>query len=113
MTPMKAGSGPGGGGVLLPVSALQLALATQLGALGFSAKPLKLAGAGPPLREFSFHHWAPQKVTELPTTALLSPIAKLPPPGAKAKVSTLQVAVAVAPPSSMIDVVIVKGPVVR
>src|SRR5450759_607161 len=87
MTPMKAGSGPAGGGVLFPVSALQL-VALQLGALGLSAKPLKLAGADPPLREFSFHHCAPQKVTELPTTAFLSPMTKLPPPGAKKRATT-------------------------
>jgi hypothetical protein len=109
MTPMKAGSGPGGGGVLFPVSALQVA--PQLGALGLSAKPLKESGAGPPLREFNLAHWAPQNVTELPTTAFLSPIAKLPPPGAKAKTSVLHEVEAVLPPTSLMFVVIVKVPV--
>src|SRR5450432_3468878 len=42
------------------------------------AKPLKLAGAGPPLREFHFAHCAPQKTTRWPTTALRSPITKRP-----------------------------------
>jgi hypothetical protein len=31
--------------------------------LGASAKPLKLDGAGPPLKKFNFAHCAPQKVT--------------------------------------------------
>jgi len=43
---------------------------------------LKLAGEFPPLRELSFHHCAPQKVTELPITTFWSPTTKLPPPGA-------------------------------
>lgn len=38
------------------------------------AKPVKLAGAGPPLSEFGCDHWAPQKVTGLPTVAFRSPI---------------------------------------
>ena len=52
----------------------------QAGGFGVNvlAKPLKASGAAPPLREFSFAHCAPQKVTFLPTTALRSPITKLP-----------------------------------
>jgi hypothetical protein len=79
--------------------------------LGLSAKPLKESGAGPPLREFNLAHWAPQNVTELPTTAFLSSIAKLPPPGAKAKTSVLHEVEAVLPPTSLMFVVIVKVPV--
>ncbi len=109
ITAMYAGSGPAGGGVLLPGSAVQLM--RQLGVVGFSAKPLKLAGAGPPLTELSFPHCAPQKVTDVPMTLLPSPIAKAPPPGAKAKVSNWQEAVAEAPPTSLIEVLIVKLPV--
>jgi hypothetical protein len=59
ITPMNAGSGPAGGGVLLPGSVLQST--RQLGVAGFSAKPLKLAGAAPPLSELSFHHCAPRR----------------------------------------------------
>src|SRR5258708_24383739 len=88
ITPMKAGRGPAGGGVLLPGSVLQPV--PQLGVLGLSAKPLKLAGAVPPLKEFSFHHCAPQNVTAVPTALFWSPITNEPPPGAKAKISTLQ-----------------------
>src|SRR5215510_2010458 len=40
------------------------------------AKPLKLAGAAPPLSEFCLAHWAPQNVTFCPTTAFRSPIVK-------------------------------------
>src|ERR1044071_3237269 len=42
------------------------------------AKPLKLLGAVPPLKEFSWAHCAPQNVTWLPTTAFSSPITKFP-----------------------------------
>src|SRR6266550_257774 len=63
-----------GGSELLPGSVVQVP--PQLGGvvLLWLAKPLKLAGALPPLKEFSFDHCAPQKVTELPTTAFRSPI---------------------------------------
>jgi hypothetical protein len=61
---MNAGSGPAGGGALLPGSVLQPV--PQLGVDGSFAKPLNAAGADPPLSEFSFHHWAPQKVTDVP-----------------------------------------------
>ncbi len=64
ITAMYLGSGPAGGGALLPGSVLQVA--PQLGVMGFAAYPLKLAGAGPPLRELRWAHWAPQKVTADP-----------------------------------------------
>src|SRR5438128_12534707 len=105
---MKAGSGPAGGGALLPGSVLQSV--PQLGVFGFRAKPWKLAGAGPPLKEFSCHHCAPQKVTDVPTALFRSPITNEPLPGAKAKTSTLQVA-AVVLGWSVIVVVTVKKPV--
>jgi hypothetical protein len=44
-----------------------------------SAKPLKEEGAGPPLNELDFAHFAPQNVTCCPTTALRSPMTKLGP----------------------------------
>ena len=50
----------------------------------FRAKPLKAAGAAPPLWEFSFHPWAPQKVTGVVFAPFLLPITNAPPPGAKA-----------------------------
>src|SRR5207249_748997 len=81
ITAMVPGNGPFGGGALLPGSVLQPV--PQLGTFGFRAKPLKAAGAAPPLRLFSFHHWAPQKVTLVPAALFLSPITKAPPPGAK------------------------------
>src|SRR5712692_10475193 len=84
MTPISRGSGPSGGGVLLPGSVLHPA--PQLGVPGLSAKPLKLRGAGPPVSELTFAHCAPQNITELPTTAFLSPMTNAPPPGAKASV---------------------------
>src|ERR1700737_3718806 len=98
MTAMKAGNGPVGGGELLPGSADQLV--PHAGEVpGVSSKPLKAAGAAPPLREFRFHHCAPQNVTEVPTALFRSPITNEPPPGAKAKTTTVQTALAVLPPS--------------
>jgi len=58
ITPMNAGSGPVGGGGLLPGPVVQSV--PQLGVAGSRAKPLKLAGAAPPLRVLRFHHCAPQ-----------------------------------------------------
>jgi hypothetical protein len=55
---MKAGSGPLTGGVELPGSALQFV--PHAGAWADSAKPLKLLGAGPPLKLFFLAHWAHQ-----------------------------------------------------
>src|SRR6266478_1438860 len=110
ITAMKVGSGPSGGGVLLPGSVVQAT--PQLGVVGSSAKPLKLRGAEPPLVGLSFAHCAPQKVTEVPVAAFLSPITKLPPPGAKANPTVVQELVAMLPPTSWIVVVMVKMPVV-
>src|SRR5436309_13588916 len=78
ITPMKAGSGPAGGGALLPGSVLQSV--PQLGTDGFLAKPLKLAGAEPALSEFSFDHCEPQNVTgvPLPVFSLRSRTPRLP-----------------------------------
>ena len=73
MTVMYDGTLAGGGG-LLPVVVVQLP--PQAGGLGLVelANPLKPDGARPPLNEFDFAHWSPQKVTRLPTAALPSPI---------------------------------------
>src|SRR5436309_7463210 len=107
---MKAGSGPAGGGALLPGSVLQSV--PQLGVAGFRAKPLKAAGAGPPLNEFSFHHCGPQNVTCVPAALLPSPITNAPPLGTKAKINTVQpLAVVVLPPSSLTVTEIDSGPV--
>src|SRR5260370_37616641 len=108
ITAMKAGSGPSGGGVLLPGSVVEAT--PQLGVVGSSAKPLRLGGAEPPLVGLFFAHCAPQKVTELPVAAFLSPMTKLPPPGAKANPTVLQELVAVLPPTSWMVVVMVKMP---
>lgn len=56
ITPMNDGSGPSGGGGLLPGPVVQSV--PQLGVDGLSAKPLKLAGASPPLSVLSFHHFS-------------------------------------------------------
>src|SRR6516165_4852148 len=102
MMPMYDGSGPFGGFALLPGPVVQST--PQLGVAGVAAKPLKLAGAGPPLSVLSFHHCAPQKVTCVPLALLPSPITN----GTALKISTVQPeAVAVLPPSSLIETVIV------
>src|SRR6266487_4793916 len=72
ITPMNSGSGPAGGCGLLPGPVVQPVL--QIGVAGLSAKPLKLAGAAPPLSVLSFHHCAPQNVTWVPLALLPSPI---------------------------------------
>src|SRR5262249_35021775 len=110
ITIMKAGSAPLGGGVLLP------GLVDQLGPqagrpAGLFSKPLKEAGAEPPLRSFTFDHCAPQKVTAVPIAALPSPITNVP-PATLAKISTLQSMVVVLPPASATETVIVNDPVV-
>jgi hypothetical protein len=51
-----------GGGVELPGSVDQFT--PQVGDGGVSSKPLNAAGAVPPERELSFHHRAPQNVTD-------------------------------------------------
>ena len=109
ITPMNAGNGPSGGGALLPGSVDQPA--PQLGVCGLFAKPLKLAGAGPPVSVFSFDHCAPQKVTTFPTPLFPSPIAKAPPPGGKAKIRTVQLVDVVLPPTSATWTEIVYVPV--
>jgi hypothetical protein len=43
-----------------------------------SAKPLKLAGASPPLKPFNFAHCAPQNSPLVPTAAFWSPRMKAP-----------------------------------
>ena len=109
ITAMKSGSGPAGGGELLPGAAVQFV--PHAGAvLGSFSKPLKAAGASPPLNVFSFAHWAPQKVTWVPTAEFPSPITKLPPTDVP-KIRTTQEVVAVEPPSSTIETVMVKNPV--
>jgi hypothetical protein len=67
-----------GGPELLPGSLVHVP--PQVGGFGLVelAKPLKLRGAAPLLSEFNRAHCAPQNVTWLPTTALRSPITKLP-----------------------------------
>src|SRR4051812_41313385 len=74
MIAMKAGSGPGGGGALLPGSVVQ---ATPQPLAGFRANPLKAAGAAPPVRMFRLDHCAPQNVTT--AAAILSPTTNAPP----------------------------------
>jgi hypothetical protein len=109
ITPMKAGSGPDGGGVELPGSLDQSR--PQVGVCGSSAKPLKLLGAPRPLNLLSFAHCAPQNVTELPTVAFWSLMTKLPPPGAKENPTVAHAAVAILPPTSVMVVVMVNEPV--
>lgn len=108
ITAIKAGSGPGGGGGLLPGSVDQLV--PQVTDAGAFSKPLKADGAEPPLNVFSFPHCAPQKVTGVPNAAFPSPITKVP-PATVAKTRTGQDAEAVDPPSSMTLIVTVNVPV--
>jgi hypothetical protein len=84
ITAMYLGSGPAGGGALLPGSVLQFT--PQPGTLGLTAYPLKLAGAWPPLSELSRAHCAPQNVTADPVALLPSPMTNAPPPGANGTV---------------------------
>src|SRR2546421_928546 len=110
ITPINAGNGPAGGEALLPGSVPQSA--PQLGVAGLSAKPLKLEGAGPPLRVFSVDHWAPQKVTAVPGALLPSPITNAPPVDTGAKISTVHPLTDVMlPPSSVTVAEIDSGPV--
>src|SRR2546429_5338541 len=83
ITPRYAGSGPAGGGALLPGSVFQVSL--HVGAAGLLAKPLNAAGAVPPVTTFRLAHWAPQNVTVLPTPLEPSPTTNAPLPGANAK----------------------------
>ena len=70
----RLGNRSAGDGAPLPRSVLQLV--PHVGTVGLPANPLKSAGAALPLSEFSFDHWAPQNVTELPTALFRSPMPK-------------------------------------
>src|SRR5947208_758866 len=108
-TAIYAGNDPAGGEALLPGSELQTR--PQVGVVGLSAKPLKLEGAGPPLRVFSVDHWAPQKLTAVPGALLASPITKAPPVETSPKIYTVQpLTVVVLPPSSVTMAEIDSGP---
>ena len=111
ITAISAGSGPSGGGELLPGSALQLI--PQAGVPGLSAKPLKLRGAGPPLSALIFAHCAPQNVTEVPTAEFSFPMTKAPPPGANAivQMTVTLFEVILAPVTLVIDACTVSVPV--
>src|SRR5258708_32514852 len=74
-----------------------------------ASNPLKLAGAGPPLRELLASHCAPQNITCVPTALLRSPITNEP-PCANTNTSVLHVATVWLPPASLIVVVIVNLP---
>ena len=103
ITPMYAGSGPAGGGALLPGSVDEPLAVT------FRAKPLNALGEAPPLSTFIDDDCELQNVRE--PVAVRLPMPKAPPPGANAYTSTCVVAEAVLPPSSVIVVVTVYGPV--
>ena len=67
-----------GGWELLPVPLVHVPpQAAGFGSVEL-AKPLKLLGAVPPLREFNERQCAPQNVTWLPITAFSSPMTKFP-----------------------------------
>jgi len=76
-TPMYAGT-LAGGFELAPGPVVQVRPHFGGSTESVEAKPLKLAGAGPPLRLLSCDHFAPQKVTLAPICALWSPTAKAP-----------------------------------
>src|SRR6266478_1362022 len=61
ITPINGGT-VGGGLELLPVSVVQVW--PQAGVELLFSKPLKLAGAQPPLMGLAFHHCAPHHITE-------------------------------------------------
>src|SRR5690348_3964892 len=105
ITAMKAGSGPTGGGGVLP-GVVDQVVPHAGNAAGAFSNPLNAAGAAPELRSFCFHHCAPQKMTAVPVAAFRSPITKVP-PVEPAKISTRQLAVVLLPPASAIEVVIV------
>ncbi len=84
--------------------------------VGSSAKPLKLADTFRalvvfPLREFSFHQSLPQKVTAVSLDAFSSPITNALPPVGNANTIVGHLATVLLPPTSVIVVVIVTGPV--
>src|SRR5581483_383092 len=110
MTAISAGSGPAGGGVLLPGSVLQAS--PQAGVAGDSAKPLKLGATPAEVVGLSFHQRAPQKVTDVQVAASRSPIAKAPPPGAKATVQVTLTEFEVSVPAGLLtDATTVSVPV--
>jgi hypothetical protein len=76
ITRIVAGTLPGGL-ELLPGSVFHVP--PQVAGFGvvIFANPLKESGAEPPLKLFCFAHCAPQNITDLPTTAFLSPMTKL------------------------------------
>src|SRR5579862_1568895 len=74
---MNCGSGPAGGFELLPGRVVNGPLHGSPAA-GYSAKPLNEAGALPLSTSSTFHHCAPQNVTDAPRTALPSPITNAP-----------------------------------
>jgi hypothetical protein len=76
MTLIYAGSGAAGRKPLLPPSVLQPI--PQAGTVGLTANPLKLVGAGPPLKLFNPDHCALQKVTGVPLRLFPSPMTKPP-----------------------------------
>ena len=67
ITAISEGSGPAGRGGLSPGPVVQSVGQAAVG--GVVSKPLNAAGAVPPLRPFSFHHLAPQKLTSVPSAA--------------------------------------------
>src|SRR6185437_12869200 len=99
ITAMYGGSGPAGGGELFPGSVVQAL--PQLGTLGRSANPLKLAGAAPVLSGLRSVHWAPQNVTFDPMALSLSPMTKAPPPGANGAVQLTATALEVIVPAGL------------
>ena len=80
-TPIREGSGPGGGGALLPGSVVQVV--PHIGSMTESSQPLKEAGAPPPLKVLFLAHCAPQKFTEVPVVVpgTTSPTTNEPPAG--------------------------------
>ena len=76
-TPMYAGT-VAGGFELFPGPVVQVMPHLGDSAESVAAKPLKLAGADPPLRWLSVDHCALQKVTLAPVCALWSPTTKAP-----------------------------------
>src|SRR6267143_6211095 len=112
ITPMNLGT-LGGGGVELPVSVDQLP--PQFGGgrprklSSNPAKPFIALGGAPPLMRLIFAHWLLHHVTWLPSPASRSPMTKAAPlPVAKAKIVTEHAEVVVLPPTSLIDVVVLK-----
>src|SRR5712671_2839078 len=81
ITPMKEGSGPGGGGALLPGSVVQVV--PHVGSMAEPSQPLKEAGAAPPLKVLFVAHCAPQKFTATPVAVpgTTLPTTKEPPEG--------------------------------